>query len=131
MVMSTVLPTNNKSPKKHEHRSELRRRRSMLSSSSVNSKKNNMQNDDGRIEISETQILTSLSPLKKQTKTDSVMMLPSMLGNDADDELNTWNENDTEDDDEFFLAITTDKLETGSCPDFYWYSDLGELNAIV
>ena len=39
------------------------------------------------------------------------------------DELNTYDEKneDVNEDDEFFLAISSTRLETGSCPDFYWY----------
>lgn len=139
IISNTCDPNSNI----HEHRSKLRRRRSMLNSTSPHSKSirhdsdssSNFDNDEIK-PIRSLSKKNSLSPLKKKSKkskqqnsyeqaenlkTESISASPRFI---FDDELNTYNENDEED--EFFLAITTDRLETGSCPNIYWYSEAGK-----
>ncbi len=102
----------------HEHRSMLRRRHSSFNEA--------MPNSFGE---SKMYILRSLSPLKKRIRADDESIKINLGSGDLteefqDDEPNTYNENG--DEDEFFLAITNDQMQTGSCPDFYWHSKLGK-----
>ena len=124
----------------HEHRSKLRRRRSMLNSLSPHSKsiRHDSDSSSNNDEINKIRNLStkksSLSPLKKKskkTKINSDELIENLKSESTtspriifEDELNSYNENDEED--EFFLAITTDRLETGSCPNIYWYSETGK-----
>jgi len=102
----------------HKPRSKLRRRRSMLSTSS--------STVSSVVQSGSKQILTSLSPLKKRVRIGDYNLGSGDLTEEfLEDELNTYDENG--DEDEFFLAITNDQLETGSCPDFYWFSKSGKL----
>jgi trimeric autotransporter adhesin len=59
----------------------------------------------------------SMSPVKKKQKTttDSSSLSSSCLNKNNNEEFFNNNE------DEFFLAISSSRLETGSCPEFYWY----------
>ena len=125
------MAENSSGVNNREHRSNLRRRRSLR-----DSEFNEPAADSGITKLSKNRILTSLSPLKKKVKRtfkQSIADNPE----DSDDkmsltgELNIYNEGEGDDEDEFFLAITTDQLETGSCPDFFWYTDLGKFHEFI
>ena len=62
----------------------------------------------------------SMSPLKITTKNLSPLKQRMFKYGDTDNKLFS-NEDILSEDDEFFLAISSTKLETGSCPEFYWY----------
>lgn len=111
----------------HEHRRlKLRRRRSRLLSATETTAVDSLSCEN--VNEIRSRLLASHSPVKKRSKrmTATTATASNSIISDvskANSELNTYYE-DEEDEDEFFLAINSDKLETGSCPNFFFYPDL-------
>ncbi|CAF0713814.1 unnamed protein product, partial [Brachionus calyciflorus] len=101
-----------------------KRRRSFKLSHQENDLKNARKSRNNKLP-NFSSFFNSFSPMKKRAKmneSDEVTKTQSMEANNLDcliDELKSYEKTDEED--EFFLAISSSSLQTGSCPEFYWY----------